>query len=154
MTWVTTLIDEIRSARAQMRVPVGLKLDMVHTGMAPGAQAAWDRNAGLIRRLARIETLSQIAAVPKGAVTVAVEGATFALPLEGVIDIGAERDRLAKSLDKLEKDLAGLRSRLGNPAFLASAKEEVVDETRDKLETAEDEAGKLRAALARLTEAA
>ncbi len=154
MTWVTTLIDEVRSARAQMHVPVGLKLDMVHTGLTPAATAAWDRNAALIRRLARIEALTQVAQVPKGAITVAVEGGTFALPLDGIIDIAAEQARLSKTLEKLDKDLAGLRSRLGNPAFIASAREEVVDETRTKLETAEDEALKLRAALSRLAEMA
>jgi valyl-tRNA synthetase len=154
MTWVTTLIDEVRSARAQMHVPVGLKLDMVHTGLTPAATAAWDRNAALIRRLARIETLTETAQVPKGAITVAVEGGTFALPLDGIIDIAAEQARLSKTLEKLEKDMTGLRARLGNPAFLASAKEEVVDETRDKLEMAEDEATKLRSALSRLAEMA
>jgi valyl-tRNA synthetase len=154
MTWVTTLIDEVRSARAQMHVPVGLKLDMVHTGLTPAATAAWDRNAALIRRLARIEALTETAQVPKGAITVAVEGGTFALPLDGIIDIAAEQARLSKTLEKLEKDMTGLRARLGNPAFLASAKEEVVDETRDKLEMAEDEATKLRSALSRLAEMA
>jgi valyl-tRNA synthetase len=154
MTWVTTLIDEVRSARAQMHVPVGLKLDMVQTGLTPAATAAWDRNAALIRRLARIETLTEVAATPKGAITIAVEGGTFALPLDGIIDIAAEQARLSKTLEKLEKDGAGLRSRLGNPAFLASAREEVVDETRDKLEQVEDEAAKLRSALSRLGEMA
>jgi ATPase subunit of ABC transporter with duplicated ATPase domains len=61
---------------------------------------------------------------------------------------------MEEELAKLEKDLTGLRGRLANPAFLASAREEVVDETRDKLEQGEDEAGKLRAALARLAELA
>ncbi|MFN7596476.1 MAG: valine--tRNA ligase, partial [Cereibacter sp.] len=115
---------------------------------------AWARNEALIRRLARIESLTEATKAPKGAITIAVEGGTFALPLDGVIDIAEEKARLAKTLEKLEKDLTGLRARLANPAFLASAKEEVVDETRDKLEQGEDEAGKLRAALARLAELA
>jgi valyl-tRNA synthetase len=154
MRWVIALIEEIRSARAQMHVPVGLKLDMLHLALDEAGRTAWARNEALIRRLARIETLTEGAAVPKGAITIAVEGGTFALPLDGVIDIAEEKARLAKTLEKLEKDLTGLRARLANPAFLASAKEEVVDETRDKLEQGEDEAGKLRAALARLAELA
>ncbi|MCA3492840.1 MAG: valine--tRNA ligase [Rhodobacter sp.] len=154
MRWVIALIEDIRSARAQMHVPVGLKLDMLHLALDEAGRTAWARNQALIRRLARIETLTEAAAVPKGAITIAVEGGTFALPLDGVIDIAEEKARLAKTLEKLEKDLTGLRARLANPAFLASAKEEVVDETRDKLEQGEDEAGKLRAALARLAELA
>ena len=154
MRWVIALIEEIRSARAQMHVPVGLKLDMLHLALDEAGRTAWARNEALIRRLARIKTLTEAAKAPKGAITIAVEGGTFALPLDGVIDIAEEKARLAKTLEKLEKDLTGLRARLANPAFLASAKEEVVDETRDKLEQGEDEAGKLRAALARLAELA
>jgi valyl-tRNA synthetase len=149
MAWVIALIDEIRSARAQLHVPVGLQLPMVLTQATEAARAAWARNEALIRRLARIDSLTE-APAPKGAITVAVEGATFALPLEGVIDVAGEKARLAKTLEKLEKDLGGLRGRLGNPKFVESAPEEVVEETREKLAQGEDEAGKLRAALARL----
>jgi valyl-tRNA synthetase len=154
MTWAIGLIEEIRSARAQMHVPVGLKLDMLQLALDDAGRTAWTRNQTLIRRLARIESLTEAAQAPKGAITIAVEGGTFAIPLEGVIDIAEERARLSKTLEKLEKDLNGLRGRLSNPAFLASAKEEVVDETRDKLEQGEAEAAKLRAALARLAEVA
>jgi valyl-tRNA synthetase len=153
MAWVIGLIEEIRSARAQLRVPVGLHLPMVLTEATPFARAAWSRNEALIRRLARIDNLTE-APAPKGAVTVAVEGAAFALPLEGVIDVAAEKARLAKSLERLERDLGGLRSRLSNPKFLDSAPAEIVEETREKLEQGEDEAGRLRAALARLAEVA
>ncbi|WP_435167807.1 valine--tRNA ligase [Falsirhodobacter sp. 1013] len=150
MTWVISVIDGIRSARAQVRVPVGLKLAAQAVGMDATARAAWDRNAALIQRLARIESLTEASAIPQGAVTVAVEGATFAIPLEGIIDIAAEKARLEKTLQKLEKDMGGLRGRLNNPKFIASAPEEVVDEARENLAQQEDEARKLAAALAQL----
>ncbi len=154
MGWVTSLIDEIRSARTQMHVPVGLKLDMLALSLSPEARAAWDRNAALIRRLARIETLTEAAAAPKGALSIAAEGASFALPLDGIIDIAAEKARLAKALEKLDKEIAGLRARLDNPKFIASAKEEVVDEARANLEARGEEADRIRSALARLAEIA
>jgi valyl-tRNA synthetase len=154
MRWVTGLIDEVRSARAQMRVPVGLKLEMLQIALDGPGRAALERNGALIRRLARIERIAEAAQAPRGALTVAVEGGSFAIPLEGVIDIAGERDRLGKTLAKLEKDAAGLAGRLANPNFLASARDEVVEETREKLAEAEDEARRLRAALARLAELA
>ncbi|PZR00019.1 MAG: valine--tRNA ligase [Cereibacter sphaeroides] len=154
MTWVTGLIDEIRSARAQMHVPVGLKLDMLSLGLDDAAQGALTRNEALIKRLARIENLTGATAAPKGAVTIPVEGGSFALPLEGVIDIAEEKSRLAKSLEKLGKEITGLNGRLNNPNFVASAPEEVVDEARANLEARKDEASKLKAALARLAEIA
>jgi len=151
MNWVTTLIDEIRSARTQMHVPVGLKLDMVATTLSPAARAAWDRNAALIKRLARIESLSEGAA-PKGSISLAVEGAAFALPLDGVIDIAEEKARLQKAMDKLAKEIGGLSGRLNNPNFTASAPEEIIDEARANLAARQEEAGKLQAALKRLAE--
>ncbi len=153
MNWVTTLIDEIRSARAQIHVPVGLKLDMVATTLNDDARAAWGRNETLINRLARIETLTEGPA-PKGSVSVAVEGAAFAIPLAGIIDIAEEKSRLTKVLDKLSKEIGGLAGRLNNPNFARSAPEDVVEEARANLAAREDEAAKLTAALARLAELA
>jgi len=152
MGWVTTLIDEIRSARAQMHVPVGLKIDLVATTLSDEARQAWARNEVLIKRLARIETLTEAATAPKGSVSIALEGAAFAMPLEGIIDIAEEKARLSKALEKLGKEIGGLKGRLNNPAFVASAPEEVVEEARANLEAREDEAGKLDAALGRLAE--
>ena len=151
MTWVIALIEEIRSARSQMHVPVGLKLPMVLVEADDAARTAWQRNESLIQRLARIDSLTE-APAPKGAITIAAEGATFALPLEGVIDVAEEQARLTKALEKLEKDLNGLRGRLNNPKFVASAPEEIVEENREKLALGDEEAGKIRTALARLAE--
>lgn len=151
MDFVTGLIDEIRSARAQVHVPVGLKCDLVATELSPTARAAWERNEALIRRMARIEGFSEGAA-PKGSIAIAMEGAAFALPLEGLIDIAEEKARLAKGLEKLAKEIGGLKGRLDNPNFVKSAPEEVIDEARANLEAREDEAAKIKAALARLAE--
>ena len=151
MNWATQLIEEIRSVRAQMHVPVGLKLPMVQVALDQAGRAAWASNAPLIQRLARVDSLTEGAA-PKGSVAIVVEGGSFALPLAGVIDIGAEKARLSKALEKLDKDIAALSGRLNNPRFIASAKDEVVEETRDNLALNAAEAVKLRAALARLAD--
>jgi valyl-tRNA synthetase len=152
MNWVTTLIDEIRSARAQMHVPAGLKLAMLQTALDGPGRAAWAANAVLIQRLARIDSLTESGQAPKGAITIAVEGGSFAIPLEGIIDISAEKARLSIALDKLAKEIGGMRNRLDNPAFVASAPEDVVDEVRSNCNAREDEAAKLQAALNRLAE--
>ena len=152
LTWVVSLIEGIRSARAQVHVPAGLKVPLVVTGMDAQAQRAWDRNAQLIQRLTRVESLSVVDSFPKGCITVPVTGATFGLPLADIIDIGAEKARLEKTLAKLGKEVAGLRGRLGNPKFTASAPEEVVEETRANLAAREAEEAKLQEALARLNE--
>ncbi len=175
MGWVTTLIDEIRSARAELRVPVGLKLPFLRLGEEL-EKAYWlAQNKTLIERLARVDigivNLPTPAGpgelgffgqafgyvgkdAPKGWINILVPGATFALKVGDVIDIAGEKSRLAKAFGKLAKEIAGLKGRLNNPNFAASAPEEVVDEAKANLEARMDEAAKLQAALKRLAELA
>jgi len=152
MSLVIALIEDVRSARAQMHVPAGLYVPMVHTGLDPAARDAWTRNETLIKRLARIASLEEVAAMPRGAITVAIPGATFGLPLADIIDVAEEKARLHKSLAKLEKEIKGLRGRLDNPKFAESAPPEVVEDTRKNLSDREEEADSLRVAIARLSE--
>ena len=152
MNWVIGLIEGIRSARQQMHVPVGLYLPLVVKDMGDAARAAWDRNEVLIKRLARIDDLTVVDAFPKGCATVPMEGASFGLPLADIIDVAEEKARLEKSLQKLAKEIGGMKGRLGNPKFVESAPEEVVEETRANLAAREEEAAQLNEALARLAE--
>ena len=152
MNWVISLIEEIRSARAQMHVPAGLHVPLQRLDLDAAGRTAWANNETLIKRLARVDSLSEIKAMPKGAITIAVEGGTFCLPLADIIDVAGEKARLEKTLTKLEKELGGLTGRLSNGKFLASAPEDVVEETRETAALKQDEAEKLRAALARLAE--
>ncbi len=152
MNWVISLIEGIRSARSQMRVPAGLRIPMIVTELDGAGQAAWARNEAMILKLARVVDLTHADAFPKGTITVAVPGGTFGLPLADIIDIDAEKERLEKSLGKLAKELGGLRGRLNNPKFVASAPDEVVEEARANLAEREEEEAQLKAAMDRLNE--
>ncbi len=154
MNWVISVIENTRSARAQMRVPAGLYVPMLVTEIDANGQSAWDRNETLIKRLARIDSLTKADELPKGTISIAAPGASFGLPLADIIDIGAEKERLEKAKGKLAKELGGLRGRLNNPKFVASAPEEVVAEAKANLAAREEEEAKLNEALARLAEIA
>jgi valyl-tRNA synthetase len=152
LNWVVSLIEAIRSARAQMHVPTGLYVPLVVTGIDAVAQEAWRRNEAMIKRLARVDALDTVESFPKGTVALAIQGATMGLPLADVIDIAEERARLEKALGKLAKELGGLRGRLNNPKFAASAPAEVVEETRANLALRAEEEAKIKQALDRLAE--
>ncbi|WP_171173603.1 valine--tRNA ligase [Ruegeria sp. HKCCD8929] len=154
MNWVISVIENTRSARAQMRVPAGLYVPMIVTEIDDHGQAAWDRNEVLIKRLARIDSLTKADELPKGTISITAPGASFGLPLADIIDIGAEKERLEKAKGKLAKELGGLRGRLGNPKFVASAPEEVVEEAKANLAAREEEEARINEALARLSEIA
>ncbi|MEJ6399448.1 valine--tRNA ligase [Yoonia sp. 208BN28-4] len=152
MNWVITLIESVRSARAQVHVPAGAKVPLLVQGLDARGQSAWDNNATLIQRLARIESLESVESFPKGCVTIPMDGGTFGIPLEGLIDVASEIARLEKTLGKLGKELGGLRGRLNNPKFVASAPDDVVAEAKANLALREDEEAQLNAAIARLQE--
>lgn len=152
MNWVIAVIDNIRSARAQLNVPAGAKVPMLVTEIDADGQAYWDRNATLIMRFARIESLNPAETLPKGCISIGAPGASFALPLADIIDVAAERARQEKNLGKLMKELGGLRGRLKNPKFADSAPADVVAETRANLVLREEEEAKIKEALARLSE--
>jgi len=152
INWVIALIEAVRSARAQLNVPAGLQVPVLVTDLDEAGTRAWARNEAMIKRLARIESLERATTLPRGCITIPVEGGVFALPVADLIDVAAEKARLEKAAGKLEKEVGGLRKRLENPKFAESAPEDVVEETRENLRARADEEAKLRAALARLAE--
>ncbi|RMF39907.1 MAG: valine--tRNA ligase [Alphaproteobacteria bacterium] len=152
--WVIGLIEEIRSVRAEMNVAPGAKVPLVIVEAGAAEAARLEAHAALIARLARVPQMIRADAPPRGAVTLSAPGATLCLPLGDVVDIAAEKARLEKASQKLEKEIGGLSAKLSNEKFLARAPEEVVEEQRERLEAAQSEAGRLKAALGRLAEMA
>ncbi|WP_282094783.1 valine--tRNA ligase [Epibacterium ulvae] len=154
MNWVIAVIDNVRSARAQVNVPAGAQVPMVVTQIDAAGQAYWDRNEALIKRFARIDSLTEMDEAPKGSIAIAAPGASFGLPLAEIIDVAKEKARLEKTLGKLAKELGGLRGRLNNPKFADSAPAEVIAETRANLAAREEEEAKIKEAFERLAEIA
>jgi valyl-tRNA synthetase len=137
------LVDSIRGARAELNVPPGARIQLhTGTGSVPATIAPY------VERLARVNLTAGEA---EGARAPILWGAdTFALALDGVIDLDAERARLAKSLAAAEKERDALAGRLGNASFVERAKPEAVEKARaDHVEKAAD-AERFAAALARL----
>ena len=150
MNWVVNLIESIRSARAQLRVPAGLKIPMIFSKMDSEAKQAWENNSEMIQKLARITELTSADDIPKGSIAISAKGASFALPLEDIIDVDEEKKRLSKSLDKLQKEISALKGRLQNSKFIESAPEEVILETQENLVLREEEEAKLSSAASQL----
>ena len=152
ISWTISLIDAIRSARAQMNVPAGSRVPLVQVQNSRAGAAAMAANMAQICQMARITEVTTANEMPKGAITVSAPGATFGLPLADIIDVSAEKFRLEKNMGKLAKELGGLRGRLNNPKFAASAPTEVLAETKANLAAREEEEQKISEALARLAE--
>jgi valyl-tRNA synthetase len=148
--WLIRLVSGIRAARAELNVPPGAKLTLMHRDATAGTQNRINRQTAAIMRLARVESPEFELVERRGVAQVVIDEATFVLPLEGVIDIEAERSRLAKGKAAAEKERDGLAGRLSNPSFVERAKPEAVEKARTDHAEKSAEAERLGAALARL----
>jgi valyl-tRNA synthetase len=148
--WLIKLVSEVRGARAELGVPPGAKLAAIVNEAGNGTRDRIHRLSTAIQRLARIEKIDFDQSVAGGAAQIVVDEATFVLPLEGVIDIAAEKARLTKSLEAATKEAASLEGRLANPAFVEKAKPEAVEKARADHAEKSAEAARLAAALTRL----
>ncbi|MXN67083.1 valine--tRNA ligase [Stappia sp. GBMRC 2046] len=150
INWLVDVISEIRSVRAEMNVPAGAQIPLVVTGAQAVTRTRLDTHEALIKRLARVESIALQEALPKGSAQIVVGEATFCLPLEGVIDLSAERARLSKELAKIDGEIARIDKKLNNSGFLAKAPEDVVEGEKEKRGEYGERRGKVEDALARL----
>jgi valyl-tRNA synthetase len=148
--WLVQLISEVRSVRSDANVPAGAKIPLVIAGASAETKARAERHAETIKRLARIETMAFEAAAPKGSAQVIVGDATVALPLAGVIDMEAEKKRIAREIDKTVAEIKKVTDRLANPGFMAKAPPEVVDELKERGADFEAKQSRLKLALQRI----
>ncbi len=150
LEWLIRLVSEVRSARTELNVPPSAKLDLFVADASEETARRLDSNQQTLSRLARLESIQLSSFAGQGAAQVVVDEATFALPLEGVIDVGAEKARLEKAAAAAEKERDSLAQRLSNPNFTERAKPEAVEKARSDHEAKSAEAERLRAALERL----
>jgi valyl-tRNA synthetase len=148
--WAVDLVSEIRSVRSEMNVPAGAQVPLVLVGADAAARDRAARWNETIRRLARVSEIAFAQAAPSGSAQMLVRGMTVALPLEGAIDFAAEKARLTKEVGKLDGEAKKIEAKLNNPDFVSRAKEEVVEENRERLDETRAKIAKMRAALERL----
>ncbi|MCO5087449.1 MAG: valine--tRNA ligase [Methylobacteriaceae bacterium] len=148
--WVVDLVTEVRSVRSEMNVPAGAQVPLALVGADAAIKQRATDWGETIRRLARISEISFAPAAPAGSAQMLVRGLTVAMPLAGAIDISAEKARLSKEIGKLDGEAKKIEAKLGNPDFLTRAKEEVVEENRERLEDTRAKIAKMTVALERL----
>ncbi|MBO9516924.1 MAG: valine--tRNA ligase [Porphyrobacter sp.] len=148
--WLIALIGNLRGAKSELGIAPGARLTAYVANPSDATRAVIGRNGTVIDRLARLDAIVFEAAPAGAAMQVGAGDATLAIPLEGVIDIAAEKARLEKAMAASVKERDSLDKRLGNPAFVEKAKPEAIDKARADHAHHSAEAERLAAALARL----
>ncbi|MGI9522624.1 MAG: valine--tRNA ligase [Hyphomicrobiaceae bacterium] len=152
--WVIKLVSAVRSVRAEMNVPAAAKIELELVGASDLERARVNLHEETIERLARLDRISFVEIPSQGAAAIVIDETTASLPLAGVIDMDAERQRLEKQIAKARSEIAKIDSKLANPNFISKAPEAVVEENRERRIDFEGQVLQFEAALKRLDAAA
>jgi len=162
--WLIETVGMIRSSRSELNVPPSAKPMMEVYFQSPTVEKYLANNESAFMRLARVGLVIpevdraqdrvmdrvQTKRAQKGAILIEREGFGANIPLEGLIDVGAEKARLSKALEASQKEAKSLEGRLSNPNFVERAKPEAVEKARADHAHHAAEAERLAAALERL----
>ncbi len=148
--WLIGLVSALRGAKNELGISPGAKLEAFLPEPSAATAAIIAANSGAIDRLARLSAIRFEPAPAGAAMQVGVGDANLIVPLEGVIDIAAEKARLEKALASSQKEAKALGGRLSNAAFVEKAKPEAIEKARADFAHHSAEAERLAAALVRL----
>lgn len=151
--WAIDLITNIRSLRANMNLPAGAKLTVYLKDMSEVSASYLPQMEKIVCSLARLETIELFAdnqEISKDMVQSVFREGVALIPLKGVIDFTAERERLTKELEALNRNLEGYARKLSNASFVERAPANVVAEEKRRQAEALENKAKVEEALNRI----
>jgi valyl-tRNA synthetase len=136
MQMIMDLILAIRNIRGEMNIAPSLQIKVIVKVENRELAEHLEKSAGYVKTLARLLELriGVDETKPKAAATGVIKGAEVYIPLEGIIDLTQERDRLQKEIAKISKDIEVFSKKLSNKNFVDKAPKEVVEKDTAKLE--------------------
>ena len=145
LEWVKQFVVAIRNIRGEMDISPSKELPVLLKNVNANDQRRLDENQQFLSALAKLESITVLADDDKGplSATAVVGDLSVLIPMAGLIDKEAELARLAKSIDKLEKDADRTRGKLSNEKFVGKAPEAVINKEKAKLADAESALAKL-----------
>ncbi|MCC5793345.1 MAG: class I tRNA ligase family protein, partial [Chromatiales bacterium] len=152
IAWLQGFILGIRQIRGEMNISPGKRLPVLLQDAAEADRARLSSHEQSLRELARLESIELLPAdaQPPASATALLGGMKLLVPLAGLIDVAAERERLEKNRQKLAADLERVRKKLGNESFVSNAPEEVVQKERERATVLERDIEKLEEQVRRL----
>ena len=148
--WLVELVSEVRSLRSEMNVPAGAKIPLVMAAPSAEIRTRVMDHEETLKRLARLDSVTSAKTAPKGSALIVFGETSAALPLEGIIDLDAERKRLQKEIDKAETDRSKAAAWLANELNVAKSPEHVVTLNRERVSENATRIKRLAAALKRI----
>lgn len=151
INWVINLVTDVRSVRSEMNVPPGAKVPLELVGVSNKTAERAERHAETIMRTSRLESILRVEEMSSGSIQLIVGGEVMGIPLEDVMDITSEIDRLRREIDKASTELAKFEKKLANSQFMERAPRHVIEEQSERKLEAEATVNRLKAALERIS---
>ncbi len=149
MGTLIALITKVRNIRSIFNIPSQSRVKLHLATADKAARSLVLNNADRVKQLARVEEIILSDTLPgvESAASDIVQGIEMAVPLEGLIDLDKESERISKEMERKRNETRGLASRLDNPSFVERAPRDVVEETQRRHAELIAEIEKLRATL-------
>ena len=133
---VQQAVRAVRNTRAQLRIPAAQHLEALVE--ANGQRAAIEDEADVIRAMSRVEPLRIVESASGSdsggtGVTLVVTPLVVRLPLDGVVDLDAEGERLRSELSDCARNLERVEKLVANPNFREKARPDVVETEEARL---------------------
>ena len=146
MAFVQNVINAVRNIRGENNIAPSKEIRLqvrLADGTSEQIFQTYNKYLKKLARVSGIEILA-LAAKPKLASSAVVDGSEIFVPLEGLIDLGAERTRLEKEITRLQQAVEATERKLTNSSFVDRAPKEVVDREREKLTSFKETIEKLK----------
>ncbi len=152
VAWIQAVILAVRQIRGEMNIAPSRRIPVLLKGASENEKTYAERYRAYLERLAGIDTLTVLepgATAPESA-TALIGELTVLVPMEGLIDVAAEAERLGKQLAKAEQELAKTQVKLANENFVRNAPPDVVQTERERQADFERQVNSIKAQLKRL----
>ncbi|MBA7677971.1 Valine--tRNA ligase [subsurface metagenome] len=151
MALVIEVIRAIRNARAEFRVEPSKWIEAV---AVVEEKPTFESQAQAIETLARVRPLAIVSSgegtMPTEAKALVLEGAEVILPMAGMVDLDAERERLEREIEATQEQVLRIEARLKDEEFLSRAPANIVARDKERLATNRDKIGRLKQKIAEL----
>lgn len=134
MALIMESITAIRNLRKQVNLSPGLEIEITIKCVDNDQVMLFAEYQSYLKKLAKVKQATVAVSIekPKSSLAAVAQNVQIFLPLTGLIDVQAEKDRLTKQITKLEAELSTIQKKLSNSNFINNAKEEVVAKEKEK----------------------
>ena len=152
VAWIQTFVSGVRQIRGEMDISPSKPLTVWLESPTPEDLNRLERYRGYLTQLARLTAIEPLRAnAPAGCAAALVGDLRLLVPLQGIKDLDAERERLERAVAKIAADLAKSQAKLGKPSFVERAPEAVVAKERQRVADMTAQIEKLNEQIQRLT---